>query len=439
MHSRTALHSICRRCISRRQFSTSRNLRQAVQHDLPTTLPPPAGYTHVTNRALISLTGRDSTSFLQGLITQNIVSTPDKPLAAKGGYYAAFLNAQGRVLNDVFIYPSSAPEAGAGSTDPAYLIEVDKAEVTSLMKHLRKHKLRSKLSYRAVDEGELAVWAVWDEADKTRWTEIAAEISGKNKGPIACVDGRAPGFGARVIASEDFAASGRGDEFRLPGDKVPFGTYTLRRILHGIPEGQGEIIRESALPMEYNMDLMSGIDFHKGCYVGQELTIRTHHTGVVRKRILPVQLYGVEDGLPESDTPLYSPEIKLVLPPAGANISRVSARKGRSAGKFLAGVGNVGLAMCRLEMMTDIALTGESTQYNPEQEFRISWEADGEGALEGGEVKVKALVPPWTREFIMGGAKNGDTPKAQNEVDAEQADRGQEVLEDIDEEVKHSR
>jgi mRNA-decapping enzyme subunit 2 len=216
-------------------------------------------------------------------------------------------------------------------------------------------------------------------------------------------------------------------EALLPGEEQSLSTYTLRRILHGIPEGQGEIIRETALPMESNMDIMNGIDFHKGCYVGQELTIRTHHTGVVRKRILPVQLYYMSDPPPEIDVPMYSAETALVLPSAGSNISGVSARKGRSAGKWLGGIGNVGLALCRLEMMTDIVLTGESTQYSPDQEFKISSDTNGDV----GEVKVRAFVPPWTRQFIFSrGARSS------RRVDEGEVQRARDMVEQLEEEVQ---
>jgi len=223
-------------------------------------------------------------------------------------------------------------------------------------------------------------------------------------------------------------------EALLPGEEECLSTYTLRRILHGVPEGQSEIIRETGLPMESNMDIMNGVDFHKGCYVGQELTIRTHHTGIVRKRILPVQLYDMIDSLPELDAPMYSAETTLVLPPTGSNISGVSARKGRSAGKWLGGIGNVGLALCRLEMMTDIVLTGESTQYSPDHEFKISWDTDAGGAGDVGEVKVRAFVPPWTREFILSrGAKSTRS------VHESEVQRAKDMVEQLEEEVQRHR
>ena len=162
----------------------------------------------------------------------------------------------------------------------------------------------------------------------------------------------------------------------------------------GVAEGQGEILKETALPQESNVDYMGGIDFRKGCYVGQELTIRTHHTGVVRKRILPVQLYPAEGDSGPPDKLTYDQDTKVVLPPKGSNISRMD-KKGRSAGKWLGGVGNVGLALCRLEMMTDTVLTGEGSQWSPEHEFKVAWEQ--EEGQDGGEVRVKVFIPPWHR------------------------------------------
>lgn len=109
--------------------------------------------------------------------------------------------------------------------------------------------------------------------------------------------------------------------------------------------------------------------------------------------------------------PVYDPSVELPLPPSGTNISKVGPRKGRSAGKFLGGIGNIGLALCRLEMMTDIALTGEATQFSPDQEFKISWDgSETPDVPESGEVKIKPIVPSWTRDFIeAGGAKANNT------------------------------
>lgn len=255
-----------------------------------------------------------------------------------------------------------------------YLIEVDANEVEALARHLKRFKLRAKIGIRVMEEGEYGVWAAWGD-----------EQCGMIKNGTGCPDHRAPELGERIALRHD-------GKFPHRGEEVPASIYEVRRMMMGVAEGQGEILKESALPQESNIDYMGGIDFRKGCYVGQELTIRTHHTGVVRKRILPVQIYSCEYNTQPPALLSYDQRTKVVLPPRGANISRAD-KKGRSAGKWLGGVGNVGLALCRLEVMTDTVLTGEGTQWSPEHEFKVAWEP--EEGREGGEVKVKAFVPSW--------------------------------------------
>jgi len=167
-------------------------------------------------------------------------------------------------------------------------------------------------------------------------------------------------------------------------------SYRIRRYLKGVPEGQDELIRESALPQESDIDFMGGIDYRKGCYVGQELTIRTYHTGVVRKRVLPVMLYGADEIMPNSLEYLPEKELGVESIPVETSIGRVEKR-GRSAGKWLSGVGNIGLGLCRLEIMTDVQVSGEAGGYKEGDEFKLEW--DGESGQQ--MLKVKAFVPPW--------------------------------------------
>lgn len=422
MPHRSTVRSLCRQCLtSQRHFSASATHSRR-QLDLPPS-PPPAGYARLTDRALVSLSGADSASFLQGLITQNIVA-PEGHASPRSAYYAAFLNAPGRVLHDVFIYPT--PDAG--HLEPSYLIEVDKSEAKNFLRHLKKYKLRAKVSLRVLDEGERSVWASWDER-----RSLAQEERDEGKElPISCEDKRAPGLGYRTVADGDFEERGR----FLPGAEVSQTMYTLRRMFHGVPEGQIEIPNGSALPMDSNMDVMGGIDFHKGCYLGQELTIRTHHRGVVRKRVLPVQLYDFDDPPPESDVLAYSDDTELPLPPAGASMAKVGPRKSPSPGKFLSGVGNIGLALCRLETMTDIAFTGEATRYNPDEEFSVSWDADPEGANEAGRVKVKAFIPPWTREYILRAGARQRTPMGEAQRAKEAVNEMQGKIDQLEEAEK---
>lgn len=358
--------SLVKSCLFRRLLTT------ATANPLA---PPASGHALLTTRHLISLTGHDASHFLQGLTTANISLSPIRST----GLYSTFLNASGRVLHDVFIYSTGEDEGG-------FLIEVDRDEVGRLANHLRRYRLRAKIKIRVLDDGELGVWSIWRDTiqDKpgSTWGDDMWRAENVTTG---CIDTRAPGMGWRAILSGD-------DKPKEAGDESSAGSYTVRRMMNGVSEGQKEIIREIALPLECNMDYTSGVDFRKGCYVGQELTIRTHHTGVVRKRILPVQLYDGESGVPKV-LPNYDPRFSSSLPPPGTEIYKTRKDpKARSAGKWLAGIGNIGLALCRLETMTD-RLSG---QHRAEEEFKMEWTEFAEGE-EGRKMAVNILahVPTW--------------------------------------------
>lgn len=367
---------------------TFRSCRRLLSTSALPPAPPPRGYARLTTRRLISLRGHDAPRFLQGLITQNI-SSVDSPAShsCSQGFYSAFLNASGRVLHDVFIYPDSRSRE---QNDPAFLIDVDAQEVHSLARHLKRYKLRAKVRVEVVDDGEAQVWQAWDDTGLINFPPNVDHFW------TICEDRRAEVMGTRLIASGDTKPE-------VDADWVDVGTYEVRRILHGIAEGQSEIIKESALPLECNMDCMNGIDFRKGCYVGQELTIRTRHTGVVRKRILPVQLY---DSGTAPDILGYRPDSSVVIQPYGTNIINISTGKGRSVGKWLGGIGNIGLALCRLENMANIALNGRGIQQGPKDEFMLSLPA--EENREVGEVRIKAFVPDWLRNRVSIRDKPGE-------------------------------
>ncbi|KAL8730359.1 MAG: hypothetical protein Q9166_004124 [cf. Caloplaca sp. 2 TL-2023] len=371
---------LCKDCLAattRRFFSSPASTAST----LPSP-PPPTGFARLTNRALILLHGRDAAHYLQGLTTSNINNW-----TFMSGFYTAFLNAQGRVLHDAFVYtmehalgfryyPKDLTE-----DEPGFMIDVDKQHVEALRSHLKRYKLRAKINVRVAEPEEYNVWATWDDINNSPTGAPPSQNEG-------CIDTRAPGMGRRILTSTN--------SIRPKGVETSVETYDIRRISRGVPQGHDEIISGEALPQESNIDYMSGIDFRKGCYVGQELTIRTHHTGVVRKRILPVQLYGPDETPPEALE--YDPSSSVILPDAAQNIARVNT-KGRSAGKFLKGVGNIGLALCRLETMTDVKLTEEGSQWSPEHEFKMAWQPEGIDGEER-EVKIKAFAPEWHRNRV---------------------------------------
>lgn len=400
---------ICARCRTQAAPAPRRKFSSATSRAPPPAPLPPSGLVALSSRRLISLSGPDAPKFLQGIITQNILAPQDSGgnKVREDGFYGAFLTATGRVLHDVFVYPDnrrpeSATSAAAGRPGESFLVEVDAGEAARLERHIKRYKLRARFAVRLLGEGEATVWHGWD--DDGRAALDAASHGVEDFHRLAHLrDPRAPGLGWRMVKAGD--REPLADLPRVADEDV----YRARRYLLGVPEGQGELLREAALPLEGNLDAMGGVDFRKGCYVGQELTIRTRHRGVVRKRVLPVMLYAGDEAAPAPERLEYRPagagagaggEVDAAAVPAEASIGRVG-RKGRSAGKWLRGVGNVGLGLCRLEIMTDVVLPGETAAatFNAADEFVIE-EQPGEDGTGGFKVKAKAFVPEWLRQGL---------------------------------------
>lgn len=365
-----SLAGLCRNCrLQHRRFASAAVPR-----------PPASGLAQLPSRQLLSVAGPDALKFLQGIVTANLASKGQEgqPL----GVYAGFLNATGRVIHDVFIYNDINGLGAPGGEGQSFLVEVDADQADRLAKYIKRYKLRAQVNLRKLQPDEVAVWQAWDDANGPTFSVPSTDTS-----QLILKDPRAPGLGYRILQAQ------RKPQIDL--EPSTENAYKIRRYLTGVAEGQEELLRETALPQESNMDIMNGIDFHKGCYVGQELTIRTKHRGVVRKRVLPCMIYDKHS--PAPSTLQYAAEPSEAVDaeriPTETSIGRFEKR-GRSAGKWLKGVGNVGLALCRLEIMTDVALPGETAAaaFAAEDEFIMEF---GEGKEEG--VKVKAFVPDWLR------------------------------------------
>ncbi|KAI0115779.1 hypothetical protein GGR51DRAFT_363039 [Nemania sp. FL0031] len=404
----------------RRSFSSSTSLREEARTTSPLIPPPPppsSGHARLRTRRLISISGIDAPHFLQGLITTSIEGNHTADLSGNGNsaggktpwFYCGFFNALGRVLHDVFIYP--VPPGSSG--EPHFMIEVDAAQLATLLKHLKRYKLRSKIFLRAIEEDEMSVWQIWNDGEGASSAAALGGVKGlpqKDGRSVVIPDLRAPDMGYRVLtvgADLDVQA------LDLPREIQPAaaaatdeGAYRVRRYLRGVPEGSAEIIPAQALPQESNMDVMGGIDFRKGCYVGQELTIRTRHRGVVRKRILPCVLYGEDEAMPTSlaYNPDASPSVSDGL--RGLAIGRLGKER-RKTGTFLAGTGNLGLALCRVQLMSDLVVPNDTAtlEFDPAAEFVIQPGKDEEAetadeSTGGKTVRAKAFVPDWLRQRL---------------------------------------
>jgi len=256
----------------------------------------------------LSVTGAHAATFLNGITTVSIPEPNDSAVWERnaGAAYTAFLSAQGRIMYDVFIYPHLPSKGDAG-----FIVEYDPRAATdpstskqppnpSLISLLKRFILRSKVRVRDVSE-EWSLRAIWggsaidSRTPEWRWgrsgavepvynASSIATPSDLSNGALWATDRRAPGMGVRVLVPKSSDASNSSSTL------LPSEAYTRHRIKRGVPEGKDDMQPQDSFPMDANMDMMGGIDFRKGCYVGQELTVRTYHTGVIRKRTVPVQL-----------------------------------------------------------------------------------------------------------------------------------------------------
>ncbi len=203
------------------------------------------------DRGVIEVKGADATHFLQRLVTNSVLDIPQGE-----SRYAALLTAQGKLVFDFFVVPLSG-ESG-------YFIDCFKEHIGDLVKKLNLHKLRADVAI-ADRSGEFGVAAAFGESP-------AQETGG-----IIYRDTRTPGMGWRVIAQHGKLESVAGSREEA---------YEAHRIAQGVPKGGADFAYGDAFVHEANLDLLHGVDFKKGCYVGQEVVARVEFRKSARKRIV---------------------------------------------------------------------------------------------------------------------------------------------------------
>jgi len=205
------------------------------------------GAVFLADRGVVRVAGPDAAAFLQGLLTNDV-----EKLALGGSCYAALLSPQGKILFDFLIFRTGAD---------VFLIDVACDKTPELVKRLGFYKLRARIEI----------------ADASADFAVVAAPSGEPADP------RAPALGGRSIVAAGQAP---------PEDKAARAAYEARRIALGVPQGGADFAYGDAFPHDANMDLLNGVDFAKGCYVGQEVVSRMKHRGTSRKRIARVRLEG---------------------------------------------------------------------------------------------------------------------------------------------------
>lgn len=217
------------------------------------------------DRAVIEVSGKDSNKFLQGIISNDL-----NKVSEDASIYAFQLTPQGKYLFDFFISESGGK----------YLIDVANSQKDEFLKKLKMYKLRSDVEVNDISqEKEVAALIGPKVFEKMGDGAEPGSVHGFCKGH-AFVDPRSRSMYARsIIERENKYQAFHAQEFEL-GD-IP--DYHRLRIENNIPEGEFDLVQEKSFPLHFRMEEINGVDFEKGCYVGQEVTARTHHKGVVRK------------------------------------------------------------------------------------------------------------------------------------------------------------
>ena len=216
------------------------------------------------DRGVVKVGGEDARNFLNGLVTTDVT------LVRPGlGRFGALLTPQGKITIDFIITEAPAGHGGG------FLIDAPRALAKGLADKLGFYKLRAKVTVENLSD-DLGVMAVWDGEPSTKPDLIFA-------------DPRHAALGWRVLVPEGLAQK----VADLAGaELVESGAYDAHRIATGVPRGGLDFIYGDAFPHETNMDRLHGVDFDKGCYVGQEVVSRMQHRGTARTRTVRIALDG---------------------------------------------------------------------------------------------------------------------------------------------------
>jgi folate-binding protein YgfZ len=278
-----------------------------------------AMFQHLSDRALIRIEGDDCEQFLQNIVTCDV-----SRLATGDSAFGALLSPQGKILFDFFLVRTSR----------GFLMDAPSALSAELGKRLTFYRLRAKVTVEPADP-EVSVFALWD-GDPGPMDEVLAR------------DPRLAALGWRLY--------GRTAPDLQPGD------YAARRIALGVPQGGVDFVYGDTFPHEALMDQYGGVDFSKGCYVGQEVVSRMQHRGTARTRVVQVKA-------------------SRALPPAGSEITAGE----KSIGRMGSSSGRNGLAMIRLDRAKSAMESG--------------------AAIRSGEVELVPSIQEWARFGWPGGGE----------------------------------
>lgn len=271
----------------------------------PVKMSDTAAFVALPNRGLLKIAGPDARTYLQGLVSQDV-----KRVTANQAIYSAFLTPQGKYLYDFFVF----------EMDGALVLDCEADRRSDFFKRLSMYKLRSDVTLSDVSED----YQVYGVLDPMGFSERgAAKALGTG---VVYADPRLLDMGCRAVLSH-------GDTCLVESVGLSvntFDAYEHRRIALGLADGSRDMGVDKALLLEFGFEELDGVSFSKGCFMGQELTARTRYRGLVKKRLLPVKIDGP-------------------APPPGT----VLEIDGREVGEMKTSVGDMGLALIRIESLGD--------------------------------------------------------------------------------------
>jgi tRNA-modifying protein YgfZ len=278
------------------------------------------------DRGVVKITGEPARNFLNGLVTAELANV--SPERAR---FAALLTPQGKIIAD-FIIAEAAAEDGGG-----FFLDCARALAQNLVERLTFYKLRAKVVIEDLSD-TLGVMAVWEGQAETDYG-------------LCYRDPRLDALGSRIMLPPHLAAEAAAD---IGADLLDAAEYERHRIALAIPRGGLDYMYNDAFPHETGMDQLSGVDFDKGCYVGQEVVSRMHHRGGARTRIVGIAYDGFA---PEPGVPVLAGQ--------------------KTIGTMGSGAAERGIALLRLDRLADALAAGTP--------------------LSAGGVTVRATKPSWAQ------------------------------------------
>jgi folate-binding protein YgfZ len=281
------------------------------------------------DRGVIKVIGNDARKFLHGLVTADTLG-----VAPGTARFCALLTPQGKIVADFFV--TEAPQAEGGG----FFLDIPRALAVTLVEKLNLYKLRAKVLIEDLSE-ILGVLAVWDGQGTTK--------QATTKQGLAYADPRLPALGSRVMLPPHRAAAAASE---LGAELVSAEDYEAHRIALAVPRGGLDFAYGDAFPHEADMDQLGGVDFAKGCYIGQEVVSRIEHRGIARTRAVALRYDGAT---PENGVPITAGERQVG--------TMGSAARGR------------GIALIRLDRVAEA----------------------GPAALAAGGIPIRLIKPNWAR------------------------------------------